>query len=54
MMYLIGKGMCPSCGIRGKIWKKSPDIFRCPSCSSFYNEFGLVVEPKIAKGDEST
>jgi hypothetical protein len=52
-MYLIGKGRCPGCGIKGKVWKKNPDIFRCPTCSSFFNQFGMVLNSKIDKGDES-
>jgi hypothetical protein len=53
-MYLIGKGLCPACGIKGKLWKKDPDIFRCPTCSSFFNEFGIIIESRLERGDEST
>jgi rubrerythrin len=53
-MYLIGKGRCPTCGIRGKVWKRNPSIFRCPTCNSFFNEFGLVIESQQERGDEST
>jgi len=53
-MYLIGRGRCPSCGIKGKIWKKKPNIFRCPTCNAFYNEFGLILESQMGRGDEFT
>lgn len=53
-MYMIGKGRCPACGIKGKMWKKAPDIFRCPTCSTFFNEFGLIVESQLEKGEEFT
>jgi len=53
-MYLIGKGLCPTCGIKGKLWKRNPNIFRCPTCNSFFNEFGIIIESSKEKGDEST
>jgi len=48
-MYLIGKKRCPICGVKGKIWKKDIKVFVCPNCSSFFNEFGIVLEPEIKK-----
>lgn len=48
-MYLIGKRRCPSCGIKGKIWKKEPDVFVCPSCKAFFSEFGIILESEIKK-----
>jgi len=53
-MYLIGRGRCPACGIKGKLWKRKPNIFRCPDCNSFFNEFGLILESQVGKGDEFT
>jgi len=53
-MYLIGRGRCPACGIKGKIWKRKPNIFRCPACSTFYNEFGLILESQVGKEGEFT
>jgi hypothetical protein len=53
-MYLIGKGRCPSCGIKGRMWKKSPEIFRCPTCNSFFNEFGMILESRSEKGESFT
>ena len=44
IMYLIGKRICPSCGIKGSAWRKEPEVFVCPSCKTFFNEFGLVLE----------
>jgi len=46
-LYLIGKKRCPNCGIKGKIWKRKPDIFVCSKCNSFFNEFGIILESKI-------
>jgi len=46
---MIGKKRCPSCGIKGKIWKKDPDIFVCPTCKTFFNKFGIVLEVEIKK-----
>lgn len=53
-MYLIGKRRCPSCGVKGDRWKENPDVFICPSCSAFFNEFGIILEPKIEKEDMIT
>lgn len=46
MFVFISEKHCPSCGTMGKIWKKDPEVFMCPHCSSFYNEFGVVLEAK--------
>jgi len=35
---------CPVCGTTGKIWNKSPEVWKCPSCSTIFSHFGLVVE----------
>jgi len=48
-MYLIGKKICPACGIRGERWKKNPDILICPICKTFFNEFGVVLESGTGK-----
>jgi ribosomal protein L37AE/L43A len=53
-MYLIGKQRCPSCGIKGKVWKKEPRVFHCPICKTFFNEFGIVLESQITKEDVFT
>jgi ribosomal protein L37AE/L43A len=44
MMYLIGKRRCPNCGVKGKIWRRKPDVFVCPNCNTFFSEFGIVLE----------
>jgi len=41
---MIGKKLCPRCGIKGNVWKKNPLVFTCPKCNSFFNEFGIVLE----------
>ena len=53
-MYLIGKRRCPSCGVRGERWKKNPDVFICPSCNAFFNEFGIILESQTEKEDVVT
>jgi ribosomal protein L37AE/L43A len=35
---------CPVCGTHGKIWNKSPEVWKCPNCSSIFSQFGLVIE----------
>jgi ribosomal protein L37AE/L43A len=53
-MYLIGKQRCPSCGVKGKIWKKEPKVFVCPGCKAFFNEFGIILESHFKREDEFT
>ena len=53
-MYLIGKKRCPTCGIKGKIWKREPEIFICPNCSVIFNDFGIILEPMLKKEVEFT
>jgi len=53
MHIIIGEKRCPNCGVQGKRWKKEPEVFICPTCSSFFNEFGFVVEPQIEREEES-
>ncbi len=48
-MYLIGKKRCPICGVRGNSWKKDKKVFVCPNCNSFFNDFGIVLEPDIKR-----
>ena len=48
-MYLIGRKRCPSCGIKGNVWKRSPEILVCPFCKTFFNEFGVVLERQVEK-----
>lgn len=52
IMYLIGKKRCPQCGIKVKAWKKGPDVFICPTCNIFFNDFGIVLEPESKKGSQ--
>ncbi|MDD5416370.1 MAG: rubredoxin [Candidatus Aenigmarchaeota archaeon] len=47
MFIFISEKNCPSCGMKGDKWKKSPDVFICPQCKSYFNEFGVVVEPQV-------
>jgi len=54
IMYLIGKKRCPSCGIKGESWKQNPDVFICPSCKTFFNEFGVILESSFNKEDVIT
>ena len=53
-MYLIGRKLCPSCGVRGSAWKKEPEVFMCPSCKTFFNEFGVVLESSEDKEEVMT
>ena len=48
-MYLVGKKRCPQCGVKGKIWKRGLDVFMCPNCNVFFNDFGIVLEPEGKK-----
>ena len=48
-MYLIGKRRCPSCGIKGDRWKENPGILICPTCKTFFNEFGVILESRIGR-----
>jgi len=48
-MYLVGRRRCPTCGIRGKIWKRKPKIFVCPNCNAIFNDFGIILEPIFEK-----
>jgi Zn-finger nucleic acid-binding protein len=54
IMYLIGKRLCPACGVRGSAWRKEPEVFVCPSCKTFFNEFGVVLESMIEKENVMT
>lgn len=49
MFMLIGEKRCPTCGVTGKKWKKSPEVLICPQCNAFFNEFGIIVESQIEK-----
>lgn len=44
MYVVIGEKLCPSCGIKGKRWKRKPEVLICPKCNTFYNEFGIIIE----------
>ena len=47
MFVLIGKKRCPSCGVVGKLWKRRPEVLICPTCNSYFNEFGIVLETQM-------
>jgi ribosomal protein L37AE/L43A len=49
IMYLIGKKRCPSCGVKGASWRKEPEVFMCPTCKTFFNEFGVILEASSEK-----
>ena len=53
-MYLIGKKRCPSCGVKGSSWRRNPDVFICPSCKTFFNEFGVILETHYEKEEVIT
>jgi len=50
MFIVTTKNNCPSCGIKGTIWKRKPEVRICPGCNTYFNEFGIVVE--AVKDDE--
>ncbi len=45
-IYKSSPFKCPRCGTNGKLWKKNPDIFICPNCSTIYSNYGTVLEPE--------
>ena len=49
LMYLVGKKRCPHCGVKGKMWKRGVDVLKCPTCSIFFNDFGIVLQPEEKK-----
>lgn len=49
MFMLISENRCPTCGIVGKKWKKFPEVFICPDCNAFFNEFGIILESQKEK-----
>ena len=53
-MYLIGKKRCPSCGVKGASWRRNPDVFICPFCKTFFNEFGVILETHYGKEEVIT
>lgn len=33
------------------MWKKKPQVFSCPDCKTFFNDFGIVLEaPNMPQG----
>ena len=42
---------CHACGTKGKIWNKSPEVWKCPNCYSYFSKFGVVVETENAQED---
>ena len=53
MFIFISEKNCPSCGMQGNKWKKEPKVYICPQCNSFFNEFGIIIEPqKMADAEE--
>jgi len=53
-MYLIGKRRCPSCGIKGKVWRKELKVYVCPDCKALFNEFGIILESQNRREDVFT
>jgi ribosomal protein L37AE/L43A len=53
-MYFIGKKRCPACGIKVKIWKKQLNVYICPGCKAFFNEFGIILESQDRREDVFT
>lgn len=45
---------CPMCGTSGKVWHKQPEVFVCPSCSSYYSRYGMVLETEVAPHEEGS
>ncbi len=45
------KDKCPLCGTSGITWKKDPEVFTCPNCSSLFSRFGLVIDPRQEDGN---
>lgn len=52
MFIFISEKNCPTYGSKGEKWKKKPDVFVCPQCHSYYNEFGVILESQ--KNEEVT
>ena len=52
MFIVMKKQHCPSCGIKGNLWKRKPEVRVCPGCSTYFNEFGIVAESNNATDDE--
>lgn len=52
MHIMVGEKRCPSCGVRGEVWKRKPEVLVCPTCNSFFNEFGVVLESQIEKEED--
>ncbi len=44
MFMVVGEDKCPSCGVSGKVWKKKPELYICPSCNTIFHEFGLLFQ----------
>ncbi|MBU3896741.1 MAG: hypothetical protein KJ697_02295 [Nanoarchaeota archaeon] len=49
MFIFIGEKNCPSCGTVGSSWKKDNKVYICPHCNSFFNEFGIILEPRMTE-----
>lgn len=46
MFIFVSEDNCPNCGSKGKKWKENPEVMICPQCSSYFSEFGIILEPQ--------
>ena len=46
MFIFVGENNCPNCGAHGRKSKNMPEILNCPQCESYFNEFGVIIEPQ--------
>ncbi|MBR9682332.1 MAG: hypothetical protein GOV02_01530 [Candidatus Aenigmarchaeota archaeon] len=53
MFIVMTKNHCPSCGIKGDLWKRKPEVRICPGCNTYFNEFGIVVESMVDNDEVS-
>ncbi len=47
MFLMVGKSKCPYCGVEGKVIKEEPKVYICPSCSTVYTHYGIVIQGKV-------
>lgn len=45
-------GKCPLCGTSGRVWNKEPQVFECPQCSTFFSEFGVLMDSQREIAEE--
>ncbi len=53
-MYLIGKRRCPNCGVKGKLWRRKPNVYICPNCKTFFSDFGIVLSSRVREEEDLT